>query len=331
MKPKAKHPTIVSTVWTGLATLVMLTASCRPLIGREVSPTNSMLFISSTPSPSLLPPTPTASVTPSASPSPTPSPTPPASATPTMTWTPLPTMPPAQVQALVLDLLTNNADCHLPCWWGIKSGETSWVTARHFLDSFATHIGRGGTGSIAEGGVIYLTTNYSVAFKGAGKLVAGQIYELRNGVVSGITVGTGGTQLSYQLHQMLTTYGSPTAVFLRTSLNIPYAPGSSLPFRVVLFYPQQGILAYYEYGLKVVGDQILGCPEVIGPELYLWSPEQRTLLLEDIDFLVLGPDTGVHGLRSLEEATDLDIETFYEIFKNPDNKVCIETPVEFWP
>src|SRR5262245_28586986 len=60
--------------------------------------------------------------------------------TPLPTWTPRPTLPPAQAEALALDLLTHNADCRLPCWWGFTPGQTSWQVARSFLATFASNI-----------------------------------------------------------------------------------------------------------------------------------------------------------------------------------------------
>jgi hypothetical protein len=55
-------------------------------------------------------------------PAPTPKP-------PTPTVPPSPTLVPTltadQEQALVLDLLQNNAGCRLPCWWGFTPGKTT--------------------------------------------------------------------------------------------------------------------------------------------------------------------------------------------------------------
>ncbi len=33
----------------------------------------------------------------------------------------------------------------------------------------------------------------------------------------------------------------------------------------------------------------------------------------------------------LAQATEMDIETFYQTFKNPNNTECLETPAELWP
>jgi hypothetical protein len=35
--------------------------------------------------------------------------------------------------------------------------------------------------------------------------------------------------------------------------------------------------------------------------------------------------------QPLETATGMDVKTFYETFKDPDNVSCLQTPVEIWP
>jgi hypothetical protein len=57
---------------------------------------------------------------------------------PTPTWTPLPAVPPATADAIVEDLLKNNAGCRLPCWWGVVPGETQWsIGPKHVPLCFA--------------------------------------------------------------------------------------------------------------------------------------------------------------------------------------------------
>ena len=57
--------------------------------------------------------------------------------------------------------------------------------------------------------------------------------------------------------------------------------------------------------------------------LYLWSPK-RSMSLEDI------PGLNVWGPHSLEEATGMSIEQFYETFVQPDTKTCLEVPADLW-
>ena len=62
---------------------------------------------------------------------------------------------------------------------------------------------------------------------------------------------------------------------------------------------------------------------------------------EEVTFIVLNlqaPRPGEPVLESsedpsrpLEEATGMDVETFYETFRNVDSNVCLESPTEMWP
>ena len=310
--------------WVALA-LLTLTVACQAKDTPTVIPTDTSVFASPTPISSIQP-TPNSSATSSPRPTSTVTPPPTVTPTPTITWTPLPTLSSEKALTLVEDLLKRNAGCRLPCWWGFTPGETSWETARHFLSLFSTSLRQGESREVTENGVTYLSTNYTANYKVAGEpFDGGTVYSLRNGFIDGIWVTPArGTDRSYQLHELLANYGEPTEVLLETSINVPVSP---LPFRVVLFYPQQGILAYDEYKVtKKVGNQLWGCPEPIGPQLWLWSPE-RSLTITDIQ--PIGSDAP--QLRRLEDATGMDIKSFYETFNVPNISNCLITPVEFWP
>lgn len=43
---------------------------------------------------------------------------------------------PKDIQQRIIELLTNNNGCKLPCFWGITPGSTSWDDARTFLQEF---------------------------------------------------------------------------------------------------------------------------------------------------------------------------------------------------
>jgi hypothetical protein len=36
------------------------------------------------------------------------------------------------------------------------------------------------------------------------------------------------------------------------------------------------------------------------------------------------------GLHSLQEATGMSIEQFYQTFVLPDSEICLETPADLW-
>jgi hypothetical protein len=246
------------------------------------------------------------------------------STTTTPTWTPLPTLEPNAAQAKVTQLLEDNGGCRLPCWWGIIPDETYWDTAQHFQAAFAASIEQGASGFATEGGVTFFEAHYEVTYPISGDTFGGRnSYTVRDGVIVFIHVGRSEAQLIFPLRQLLDSYGRPTEVLLKTYTN---APEAYLPFRIAVSYPEQGILAYYEYPALEVGDKMQGCPDATGPELWLWAPAKKTVPRSVIE----PPDTN-NPLRALDEVTDIDIEDFYQTFKAPNAKGCIETPARYWP
>ena len=302
--------------------LILFMASCRPLTQPLDTPTASIVSLKSTLVRKTVTPSPTITLTPS--PSTTATPTATQVPSPEPTWTPLPTLLTSEAAALVQDLLKNNGDCRLPCWWGIIPGETSWLEARQFLATFATRIGQGDSGIIMEEGISYQVTNYSVAFDIEGGLRGGgALFSIRNGIISFIDITPSSTVQSFQLHQLLSDYGKPDKVFIETYQN---TPGLGLPFQLVLFYPGQRIQAFYEYTAQKAGDVLIGCPQPVGPILSVWGPYKA---LTDKDLITSGPDNP-QPFKLLEEVTDMSIDAFYQAFQNPESKICIETPADLW-
>jgi hypothetical protein len=311
-------------IHAGWLAVLFMVLGCRPLSLPFASPTPSLAIPLSPSGTMTMTPLPSLTRTPEPSSTPLPSLTP--TQTPAVTWTPLPTLPVEEAQALIQDLLENNAGCRLPCWWGIVPGETSWQEAHQFLAPFATKFEQGGSGQIVEGGITYQTTNYTVAYEIVGEPRGGGAgFGVKNGIVDLIYVGPNSTIRSYQLHQLLTNYGKPNDIFVETFSNLP---DGYLPFRLALFYSEQRILAEFEYEAQRADDMLKGCPQPIGPQLSLWGAN-KVLTEEDIQRQISGPDTDPP--LSLEEVTDMSIETFYQTFKNPAYEACIETPVELWP
>lgn len=242
---------------------------------------------------------------------------------------PLPTLSADEAQAVMLDLFWNNGGCRLPCWWGITPGRTSWETAQRFLATFAFAIKQGGSleyplysvyfivpkevdPNAEEPHPIALTHNYHVI-----KEIV-EVIEVDPGLVS-----------SYKLSEFLKAYGSPAEVWLRT---YSQAREGDLEFDVVLFYPQQGLLARYATQAQAVGSVIRACPQKEPMAIMaLWSP-RRVLAFSDATSQTINiRDEADWRYRPLQEVTQLDIEAFHTAFQNPANPTCLETPAELWP
>lgn len=242
---------------------------------------------------------------------------------------------------LIMDLLNHNAGCQLPCWWGITPGETSWARARYFLDSFVEKIYEVPQYDISIDeqikvflGERSLTLRYYVveyespepetsAFTGTRFGLTG--IGVENGVVTYLQVGHSGAKYNdtppYQLHHLLETYGVPTEVLISTEVG-----GDGLmEFWIGVMY-EQGIVAEYDYDLEFEGEQYRACPQYAEPGLDLWA-------LNDLQLQAMFVEGMKHHLGdvTLQEATGIDLATFYETFKNPDNKTCLYTPIALWP
>jgi hypothetical protein len=223
------------------------------------------------------------------------------------TWTSKPTLPPDEAQALVMDLIATNGGCRLPCWWGITPGETTWEEARTFLETFATQIL---TLSKDVYGVTYNNLPESVS-RGA----VGATITVDNGTVQSIR-----SDINFPLSETLETYGQPSEVWIKVD---PQSINPEAPFTIVLFYPEQGILAGYQ-GTAKKGTILRFCPEkIIDYTLwFLWDPS--------LDLIFAGAANEVLINRpffNLEDKTNMDFKTFYDTYKDPENaSICFEMP-----
>jgi hypothetical protein len=134
------------------------------------------------------------------------------------------------------------------------------------------------------------------------------------------------------LSDFLEVYGIPDEIWIST-YSTEY-PEGILPFILYLFYPNQGILATFGPQTAILSDYyVIGCSMdnpassyhlwyVQGPEMTLMKVGKMfEMNLDEVGFLIL----------PIEEATNLDVISFYETFKQPGSDACIETPRDIWP
>jgi hypothetical protein len=233
--------------------------------------------------------------------------------------TSLPVLSNDEAKKLVQELLVDNAGCRLPCWWGIAPGKTTWVEARHFLESFAVYIGE--TGGVR----VPLPSPYSDA------TYMDHGYFINNGIVENIHIYNFNLAPNYYLPKFLENYGQPSEVWIQTFSQEEIGQWN---FTFYLFYIERGILV--EYGLAtpiedaVVDRKLQNCLKyAYSPFIYLWSPEQSKLSFQDaiqkFPYSLNTPEP-----MPLLDATGMDVKTFFETFKNPETNTCIETPKDLW-
>jgi len=138
-----------------------------------------------------------------------------------------------------------------------------------------------------------------------------------------------GRTTAYSIPAMLSTYGAPTEIRIWT---FSEAWQDFFIFILFLFYPDQGIMANYTVDATKVGNRVQGCfSDDVEVELALWSPEYQLTYIEASEQASTYMDISEWGIPVLlEEATELSPSDFYELFLNPYNEQCVETPEDIW-
>ena len=140
------------------------------------------------------------------------------------------------------------------------------------------------------------------------------------------------TYPNYTLSTILSTYDLPSEVWISS---YGYSIEGEIPFTTVLFYSESVMLLKYYTNATLV--ELDGVPHVKGciqdksvSIMSLWAPEVDITFSEAVNHTTgMNPDEG-YLYRPLEEVTDMSVETFYQIFLDPDTETCIETPAEIW-
>jgi hypothetical protein len=219
----------------------------------------------------------------------------------------------------VKKMLQNNGGCELPCWWGIMPGQTTIQAMKEIFASEGIPWDRESDLGI-DPPLAHRYQSYNIHLS-----VVHQQTELVQELA--ISVQVFGEPDSnyfahdwsrYSLDQVLTRHGMPTQVTL-------YMQGGAEPG------------AGGEYALQVVYDN-LGFLIVYGGESIVKTPNllKACPIFDQIGTLFLklqSPETGKPVLQlepnvadaiALEKVTGMDLETFYETFREPASKTCLE-------
>jgi hypothetical protein len=306
VKPEKDHPTdaIAET------DLPSITESVGPTWIPTVTPTSEIKQKSPTPTVTIIP---TNTVTPQPSP----------------TWTPLPILLGTEKEERLLDLYRNNSGCDFPCWWGIVPGKTTWDQARHIIAPFADEIGEGFL--IPEpifgqkGRVTAFFTRYSLPYS----VDVGSVgFFITEDPIFLISI-YGGTELSYQLNQLLAKYGPPEEVWVQ---GWPYNDDRIPHYALLVLYPSKGIMARYDGDASLdrrPKDTMLLCPGEQGPKIKLWEPGREDAKELKQSLIEYENDTwAALPFLPLAKATEMDIDAFYQQMLDPE--ACLTIPVKIW-
>jgi hypothetical protein len=249
--------------------------------------------------------TPNSTLTPSATPSKIPSITP--SATPTL----LPSLEPEAAQIAIRDLLMQDARCESACIWGMIPDRTTFQEAQNVF----SHLNIPLNPTYQDGDRHFYQADYKFGdgLDGITTLIE------QDGYVRDVTVGFHNPQrpskpdtwLSFSPRAILERYGPPTAVYLHVNLlgGGPAPKPEFTEYDMTLYYENSNLIVRFRDGLGKPGALVRACPltdSFSGAGIWLGREPHNP------------PSMRV----SLEEATSLDLEQFYNLLMQDPEKAC---------
>jgi len=243
----------------------------------------------------------------------------------------IPTLPIDQANFKFLELLANNGNCQLPCVWGITPGQSSYIDAQNILVPLSS-ISNFTDLSTSPGDISPMYTD------GDNILAARMAFLFSmNGVINHITFQIGimasSSEFSkkienYTLQNILSQHGNPTKVMLSTMAKLP-SSGVPDTFKILLLYPDQGILVNYTMQMQIVGENIMGCPSDSSAEFELYASGQSNSFF---DFLepTGWPQIIENTYKPIDEVTAMTKDDFYQLFSEQTEE-CVLTPASLWP
>lgn len=238
---------------------------------------------------------------------------------------------PTQAILDIFELLRGNKDCQLPCWLGIKPGETDWESAQDLFD-------RLGAATEKYDGK-YFTT---IDLPGRNTTIT-QISVVENKIVDLINVGTRTIVnskivyddanfekdfINYLLPNLLNTLGKPNEVWLRT---FPGAPeGGEIPYYLLLYYPSEGIIVQYSGNALEDDTDLQICPQKSEISLYLWKPNPGVSIQDVLSHDLYLTAEDFTSFQKLDQTTDLSVDQFFQLFRETGNNRCLLSPRSAW-
>jgi hypothetical protein len=252
----------------------------------------------------------------------------------TETSKPKATMTDLDRKMFVQSFLETNENCRLPCLWETIPGETSWMD----VETRLRHMGLEfiGTSSLESGNTYHGLGGFDLLNK---HIFNSFSFVERNGVVMAMhLISEGyanpeyfqGQWRDYSPKQIMSTYGKPSRVWLKTQEK---TIGDRHSYDLWLVYDDYGFIIQYVGFLENKGQILHICPrfeggmDIMWLQIYIHAPDDLTPS-ENMGGLV-SPEPQA-GKKSIEDATGLSVDDFYELFHQNQELACFDTPSDIW-
>jgi hypothetical protein len=245
-----------------------------------------------------------------------------------MEWTPEPTLNRSNARSAVVQLIENNADCRLPCWWGITPGETTWEEARNVIQPLAAEWGQMGPYFYEPINPSTVSITYTFSFEitdytdvGGGSLDADL-----NSKITWLRISPYLTKQMFSLPKLLNEYGKPDEIYMEVTPDVP--GNNQAPFVMILSYPERNFMARFTLEAFNRNGIVTGCVyATTSPRLSIWASGVN-VTDRTIQTFIGGGDRIF--FRRIEEVTDETIDTFFEKFSTMGNSMCIASDASNW-
>jgi hypothetical protein len=243
----------------------------------------------------------------------------------------LPTIHPSKGIELLQLWFQGTDDCLLPCWAGITPGHTTWEEARQIIlpmSGFST---------------INISENFDCSFgkcDGIGWSLFPQILadggfynklpddKIHLMILNIQDAGIEKENLikNISLDTILNKYGVPSMLFLFTE---PDLPGQIFLEVTLVYTKKQFVISYSRYAV-VENERVVSCGPDSSVKLLVLDNQEQLMSLDALSSQIETKDFHFDVWhKSIEEATGLTIDTFYETYSK-ENAPCIVTPTKVW-
>ncbi len=266
------------------------------------------------------------------------------------TLTSMPTVTSNNTREILVDLLSNNGGCELPCLLGLQNKADNESAIESYLDYFNNGAFTKKSSDLqvdVDKDLGIIGVNISISNERTASIILMSKWDNQTDkkLLHIETFSNNNHELDleekegegidlvsyYSLKNILKTYGAPTQVLLAP---IPIDPGYPKPFRpfsLVLYYENHHFVIQYVSEGQEINGNYTGCLPTTYLDVFTWSP-QHPLSITDATSNLSG--IGINGIdfsyfKKIDEATPYSIPEFYKLFGNSDYN-CLETPKSLW-